>query len=40
MNEIQQSTEDATEFRLSKKKFLLNLIKLIPKMKTISKKAE
>ena len=40
MNEIQESSEPVTEFRLSKKKFLLNLIKLIPKMKKIRKKAE
>jgi len=40
MNEIQESSEVVTEFRLSKKKFLLNLIKLIPKMKRIRKKAE
>ena len=40
MNEIQESSEPITEFRLSKKKFILNLIKLIPKMKAIRKKAE
>ena len=40
MNEIQNSSEAVTEFRLSKKKFLLNLIKLIPKMKKIRKRAE
>ena len=40
MNEIQESSETVTEFRLSKKKFMLNLIKLIPKMKKIRKKAE
>jgi len=40
MNETQESPEAVTEFRLSKKKFLLNLIKLIPKMKKIGKKAE
>ncbi|MFW9820322.1 MAG: M28 family peptidase, partial [Candidatus Thorarchaeota archaeon] len=31
---------ETTEFRLSKRKFLLNLLKLIPKMKKIRKKAE
>jgi len=40
MNEIQESSEAVTEFRLSKKKFLLNLLKLIPKMRKIRKKAE
>ena len=40
MNEIQNSSETVTEFRLSKKKFLLNLIKLIPKMRKIRKRAE
>ncbi len=39
MNASQESSEDVFEFRLSKKKFLLNLIKLIPKMKKIRKKA-
>ncbi len=40
MNEIQESSEVVTEFRLSKKKLILNLIKLIPKMKKIRKRAE
>ncbi len=40
MNEIKESPEHVIEFRLSKKKFLFNLIKLIPKMKKIRKKAE
>ncbi|MFX1593152.1 MAG: M28 family peptidase [Promethearchaeota archaeon] len=40
MNEIQESSEAVTEFRLSRKKFLLNLIKLIPTMKKIRKGAE
>jgi len=40
MNEMEQSSEDVIEFRLSKRKFLLNLIKLIPKMKKIRKRAE
>ncbi|MFX0076901.1 MAG: M28 family peptidase [Candidatus Hermodarchaeota archaeon] len=40
MNEVQHSSEDLTEFRLSRKKFLLNLIKLIPTMKRIRKRAE
>ena len=39
MKATQESSEDVFEFRLSKKKFLLNLIKLIPKMKKIRKKA-
>ena len=40
MNEVQERSEEVTEFRLSKRKFLLNLLKLIPKMKKIRKKAE
>lgn len=37
---MQQSSEDVIEFRLSKGKFLLNLLKLIPKMKEMRKRAE
>ena len=40
MNESQGISEEVTEFRLSKRKFVLNLLKLIPKMKKIRKKAE
>ncbi len=40
MSQTQESSKAVTEFRLSKKKFLLNLIKLIPKMKKIRKRAE
>ena len=40
MNESQESSGPIVEFRLSKKKFLLNLLKLIPKMKKIRKRAE
>ena len=40
MNAIQESSEEFIEFRLSKKKFLFNLIKLIPKMKKIRKKSD
>ncbi|MFX0175204.1 MAG: M28 family peptidase [Candidatus Hodarchaeota archaeon] len=40
MNEIQEQSETVTEFRLSKKKFLFNLIKLIPKMRSIRKRVE
>lgn len=40
MNELREISEEVTEFRLSKRKFLLNLLKLIPKMKKIRKKAE
>ncbi|MFW9952425.1 MAG: M28 family peptidase [Candidatus Thorarchaeota archaeon] len=40
MNEIQPSSEEIVEFRLSRKRFLLNLLKLIPKMKKIRKRAE
>jgi hypothetical protein len=40
MNELQVQSESVTEFRLSKKKFLFNLIKLIPKMRSIRKRVE
>ncbi len=40
MNEIQENFQSVTEFRLTKKKFLLNLIKLLPKMRRIRKRAE
>jgi hypothetical protein len=40
MNEIQKNDDRVAEFRLSKRKFLLNLIKLIPKMRKIRKRAE
>ncbi|MFX1431251.1 MAG: M28 family peptidase [Promethearchaeota archaeon] len=40
MNELREMSEEVTEFRLSKRKFLLNLLKLIPKMKKIRKRAE
>ncbi len=40
MNETQVISEEVTEFRLSKKKILFNLIRLIPKMKKIRKNAE
>jgi hypothetical protein len=40
MKPVQETSRVVTEFRLSKRKFLLNLIKLIPKMKKIRKKAE
>ena len=40
MNEVQEISEEVTEFRLSRRKFLLNLLRLIPKMKKIRKKAE
>jgi len=40
MNEHREISEEVTEFRLSKGKILLNLLKLIPKMKKIRKKAE
>jgi len=35
MNELREISEELTEFCLSKMKFLLNLLKLIPKMKKI-----
>jgi hypothetical protein len=40
MNKDQEISEESVEFRLSKRKFLLNLLKLIPKMKKIRRKAE
>ncbi|MFW9938628.1 MAG: M28 family peptidase [Candidatus Thorarchaeota archaeon] len=40
MSEIQEQSESVTEFRLSKKKFLFNLIKLIPKMRRVRKRVE
>ncbi|MBD3228451.1 MAG: hypothetical protein GF329_09705, partial [Candidatus Lokiarchaeota archaeon] len=40
MNEVQKTSEQLVEFRLSKKKFLFNLIKLIPTMRKIRKRAE
>ncbi len=40
MNELREISEEGVEFRLSKRKFLLNLLKLIPKMKKIRRKAE
>ncbi|MFX1572727.1 MAG: M28 family peptidase [Promethearchaeota archaeon] len=40
MNKIQENFEPVTEFRLSKKKFFFNLLKLIPKMRMIRKRAE
>jgi hypothetical protein len=40
MNECREKSEEVIEFRLSKRKFLLNLLKLIPKMKKIRKRAE
>ena len=40
MNEIQENSKPVTEFRLSKKKFLFNLLKLIPKMRKIRKRAD
>ncbi|MFX1567595.1 MAG: M28 family peptidase [Promethearchaeota archaeon] len=40
MNESQEISEEVTEFRLSRRKFILNLLKLIPKMKKIRRKAE
>jgi hypothetical protein len=40
MNEIKEQPEHVTEFRFSKRKFLFNLIKLIPKMRSIRKGAE
>jgi hypothetical protein len=40
MNEIQPDSKHVVEFRLSKKKFIFNLLKLIPTMRRIRKKAE
>jgi len=40
MDKIQENIEPVTEFRLSKKKFLFNLIKLIPKMRKVRKRVE
>ena len=40
MNEIQTDDERVVEFRLSKKKFIFNLLKLIPTMRRIRKRAE
>ena len=40
MNELREKSEESVEFRLSKRKFLLNLLRLIPKMKKIRRKAE
>lgn len=40
MNEIQEDFQPITEFRLTKKKFVVNLIKLIPKMRKIRKRAK
>ena len=40
MNETEKVSEEVVEFRLSKKKFVLNLIKLIPTMRRIRKRAE
>jgi len=40
MIEIDQDFEPSPEFHMSKKKFLINLIKLIPKMKQMRKRVE
>ena len=40
MDVSQENSKQIVEFRLSKKKFLLNLIKLIPTMRRIRKRAE
>ncbi len=40
MKELEQDFEPSPEFHLSKKKFLINLIKLIPKMRKMRKRAE
>jgi hypothetical protein len=40
MNQISEESEEIIEFRLSKKKFIINLIKLIPKMRKIRKRAK
>jgi len=40
MNETQTEAERVVEFRLSKKKFIFNLLKLIPTMRRIRKRAE
>ncbi len=40
MNEIQTEAERVVEFRLSKRKFIFNLLKLMPTMRRIRKRAE
>ncbi|TFG23317.1 MAG: hypothetical protein EU533_03300 [Promethearchaeota archaeon] len=40
MDESKEGSENVTEFRLSKKKFIFNLLKLIPKMRKIRKRAQ
>jgi hypothetical protein len=40
MNQSQEKNNKVVEFRLSKRKFLLNLLKLMPTMRRIRKKAE
>lgn len=40
MNEVPQNFEPSPEFHMSTRRFLFNLIKLIPKMRKIRKKAE
>ena len=40
MKELEQDFEPSPEFHMSKKKFLINLIKLIPKMRKMRKRVD